>query len=277
MIENLKNQRLGFIGAGNMARSIIGGLIGAGVDRQSIYLSDPATATAVYAKDNGLTLVQGNDELIADVDIVVLAIKPQIMKAVLETSAEAFSQHGPLIISVAAGITCELMQSWSSTSGPIIRCMPNTPALLNAGATGLYASETVTTEQRDLATAIVSAVGIVSWVNQEADLDAVTAISGSGPAYFFLFMEYMVEHAKRLGLSDQDALALVQQTALGAAKMVEADEAKNIALLRKHVTSPNGTTEAAINTFIEQNLGEVVGKAVDAAHQRSEELASELA
>ncbi|MFT5577488.1 MAG: pyrroline-5-carboxylate reductase [Paraglaciecola psychrophila] len=272
----MPNPTITFIGAGNMASSIIGGLIAKGFSPQSITASDPFEpsrqqlhqTTGVSVSDDNLSAIEG-------ADILVLAVKPQMMKKVLEDLAPAIQTLKPLIISIAAGIEIASMNTWLGGGQAIVRCMPNTPALVQAGATALYANSTVNTAQRAQADTILSAVGSALWVDSEAQLDAVTAVSGSGPAYFFLFMESMQAAAKELGLSDEAARELTLQTALGAAKMA-IDSDVDTAELRRRVSSPGGTTVEAIAVFQQRGLTAIVHEAMTACRDRSAQLAREL-
>jgi pyrroline-5-carboxylate reductase len=205
----------------------------------------------------------------------VLAVKPQVMADVAQDLAPAVREHRPLVLSVAAGIRIEHLGHWLGDDCAIVRTMPNTPAMLQAGATGLFASDTVSEEQRNLAESIMRAAGITIWVEDEGLIDAVTAVSGSGPAYFFLFMEQMIRSAQSLGLGEEEATLLTLQTALGAARMaLESDDSP--ATLRAKVTSPGGTTEQAIRVFEQEGLERILKKAMTAARDRSIELSSQL-
>lgn len=273
MDTTLSNPRIAFIGAGNMASSIIGGLAAKGFDPQSITASDPyPESLAKLLKVAPVNITNDNHQAIANADVVVLAVKPQMMKPILEDLASSAQQSKPLIISIAAGIESSSLDKWLGGDMPIVRCMPNTPALVQSGATALFANSKVNGEQKTLADNILRAVGIALWVEQESALDAVTAVSGSGPAYFFLVMEAMQAAGEQLGLSSDVAKQLTLQTALGAAQMaiasdVETDE------LRRRVTSPGGTTAEAIKVFEDEGLRETFSKALIACRDRSEELA----
>jgi len=267
---------IAFIGAGNMACSLIGGLLQQGCAAENLLASDPDkdSLERVAALGN-ITVLSDNAEAVARADVVLLAVKPQLMSAIVEPLAAVLEEKKPLLISIAAGIPCASLQRWSGGAAPVVRCMPNTPALLRLGATALHASADVSVVQRQLAGEILSAVGETIWVEQERDLDAVTAVSGSGPAYFFLLLEAMQAAGEELGL-DADACALLaQQTALGAAQMALQSEV-DVAELRRRVTSPNGTTEAAIASFRDSGFSAAVERALRAAHQRSQALAEEL-
>ncbi len=267
---------IAFIGAGNMASALIGGLIEQGFDPKNIWASDPhADHIAQLKQQWGINGTTDNTAAVEIADVVILAVKPQVMESVLTPIKASLKKSSPLLISVAAGIDLHSIATWSDDALPIIRCMPNTPALVQLGASGLFANSHVSAEQKTLAQSILEAVGIVVWVNKESELDAVTAVSGSGPAYYFLLMEAMIDAGKQMGLSEETATSLTLQTALGAATMAK-NSADAPAELRRKVTSPNGTTEQAINTFINDGLPELVAKALKAASDRSESLSKEL-
>ena len=203
--------------------------------------------------------------------MLVLAVKPQVMQAVCAGLRAALGDRQPLIISIAAGVTVNNLKSWLGDL-PVVRCMPNTPALVQAGATGLYADPTVSAEQKELAGQILASVGLTFWFDEESALDAVTAVSGSGPAYFFLMMESMIEAGRKLGLDDHTARQLVLQTAWGAAQLAITSES-GPDVLRQQVTSPGGTTAAALDVFENGGFRVLVDSALAAARRRSEELA----
>jgi pyrroline-5-carboxylate reductase len=267
---------IGFIGGGNMAASIIGGLLASGSAPESIWASDPSEDSLAKLRQLGpINTVSDNDAVIAAVDVIVLAVKPQILHKVSVAMAASAQQHKPLVVSIAAGVTSDSINQWLGGELAIVRCMPNTPALLRCGATALFANPATSPQQRQQAEQILSAVGLSEWVEEEAQLDAVTAVSGSGPAYFFLLIEAMQASAEKMGLSAEQARKLTQQTALGAARMaLESDV--DAAELRRRVTSPNGTTERAIGIFEQGGLRELVDQALQGAKLRSEELAKEL-
>ncbi len=214
-----------------------------------------------------------NAEAIEGADVIVLAVKPQAMKAVCQALRPSLKPQ-QLVVSIAAGITCSSMNSWLGAQ-PIVRCMPNTPALLRQGVSGLYATAEVSAQQRQQAEALLSAVGIALWLDQEQQLDAVTAVSGSGPAYFFLLIEAMTAAGEKLGLPRETAAQLTLQTALGAAHMAVSSDV-DAAELRRRVTSPAGTTEAAIKSFQAGGFEALVEKALGAAAHRSAEMAEQL-
>lgn len=272
----MSNPTIAFIGAGNMASSIIGGLIAKGFQPGSIIASDPSPESlTALSKIAPVKTCSDNQKAVGKADIVVLAVKPQAMKTVLEDLATAAQSKKPLIISIAAGIEATSIDRWLGGDMAIVRCMPNTPALVQSGATALYANDNVTEQQRHLADQILRAVGIALWVVDESTLDAVTAVSGSGPAYFFLLMEAMQNAGVQLGLSADAAKQLTLQTALGAAQMAIGSDV-DAAELRRRVTSPNGTTESAIRVFEEGGFRQLCAQALAAARDRSVALAREL-
>ncbi|WFE69042.1 pyrroline-5-carboxylate reductase [Thiomicrospira sp. R3] len=265
-----------FIGAGNMSRSLIGGLIQSGYPANQIWAADPSPQALESLKQSfSIKGFNDNLEAIDSADIIVLAVKPQQLKPLCQSIAAKVQQTKPLIISVAAGVQTASINSWLGSNQSIVRTMPNTPALIQTGATGLFASNNITPLQKDEAENILRAAGLTIWVTDEAQLDIVTALSGSGPAYFFLFMEAMQSAGEKLGLDRKTAELLTMQTAFGAAKMaLESDD--DCATLRRKVTSPNGTTERAIQSFEQNQLTLTVEKAMQAAHQRAQQLAKEL-
>ena len=270
----MSNTRIAFIGAGNMAASLIGGLRAKGLEAAHIRASDPGEETrAKVSAEHGIETFADNAQAIDGADVVVLAVKPQAMKAVCEALRPSLKPH-QLIVSIAAGITCASLQSWVGAR-PVVRCMPNTPALLRQGVSGLYATAEVSDTQRQQAEQLLSAVGTALWLDQEQQLDAVTAVSGSGPAYFFLLIEAMTAAGEKLGLPRETASQLTLQTALGAARMAVASDV-DAAELRRRVTSPAGTTEAAIKSFQASGFEAIVEQALQAAATRSAELAEQV-
>jgi len=265
-----------FIGAGNMAASIIGGLVARGFNPDAITASDPFEASLQrLASIAPVHTTLDNDAAISNADVIVLAVKPQVMKQVAQAISAAVQTRKPLVISIAAGIEINSLDKWLGGELAIVRCMPNTPALVQTGATALYANAQVTDEQRQQADQILKAVGIALWVDDEAQLDAVTAVSGSGPAYFFLVMEAMQAAGEQLGLAPELARQLTLQTALGSAQMA-IDSDVDATELRRRVTSPGGTTHEAISTFEENGFRELFLKALTAARDRSQSLAREM-
>jgi pyrroline-5-carboxylate reductase len=267
---------LSFIGGGNMACSLIAGLIADGWNPASIRVSDTDTRQLERLSQRfPIETSSDNAQAVAGADVLVLAVKPQVLEGIAHTIASSVSRVNPLVISIAAGIPEAALRQWLGDKTAIVRCMPNTPAMVQSGATGMYANPLVTDEQRSIAESILRAVGIVVWVDDEAMMDAVTALSGSGPAYIFLFIEALQASARELGLAEKTAYLLALQTVFGAAKMA-LESQEDAATLRQRVTSPGGTTERAINTFQEGGFEKLVSKALYAAAERSRELAKEF-
>ena len=272
----MKTKKIGFIGGGNMANCLISGLIASGHSAQQIWVADAdQEKLSRLASSMHINTALTNDALIAAVDVVVLAVKPQIIATVIKASKASFDKANVLLVSIAAGINQQSLSQWLGTDTAIVRCMPNTPALVQTGATGLHANQNVTEEQHDLAENIMRSVGISVWVENESELDAVTAVSGSGPAYFFLLMEAMEKAALELGLSQHTAQLLIEQTALGAAR-IALESTESPGELRNRVTSPGGTTEQAIKIFEQGGFTTLVKKALQAANDRSISLSKEL-
>jgi pyrroline-5-carboxylate reductase len=267
---------IAFIGAGNMASSIIGGLVDSGQPADSIRASDPFPASLEKLRSIApVATFDNNADAVAGADVVILAVKPQVMAEVCGSIAAAVAETGAVVISIAAGITIGSMQNRLGGDTAIVRCMPNTPALLGAGATGLYANTSVSNAQRGYAEQILGAVGSIDWVPTEQALDAVTALSGSGPAYFFLFMEAMIDAGCKQGLDRDTATRLALQTGLGAARMALENDV-DLVELRRRVTSPGGTTQAAVENFEQAGLRNVVEDAMQAAADRAAEMAREM-
>jgi pyrroline-5-carboxylate reductase len=267
-----------FIGGGNMATSLIGGLIAQGHPADSISVSDPNESQRNELEQQfSIKTFSDCAPAMENADIVVLAVKPQIMKTVASDVAIAAKQSAkqPLFVSIAAGINLFSLQTWLGQEQAIVRCMPNTPSLIQLGASGLFANEHTSIVQKNLAETVLKAAGIVQWVQSEAEIDAVTAVSGSGPAYYFLLMEAMIDAGVDLGLSRETASELTIQTAIGAAQMAKESDV-DVAELRRRVTSPGGTTEQAINTFEGAHLRDIVKAALNSANRRSGELAELL-
>lgn len=266
---------LTFIGGGNMASSIIGGLIAKGYPADKIRASDPFE----QSRDNlqqqfGIATYADNGAAVAGADVVILSVKPQVLETVC-SDLQPHLGNRPLVISIAAGIDIRSLDLWLSNELAIVRCMPNTPALVQTGASGLFANDKTSDTQKALADDILSAVGIVQWLDSEDMIDPVTAVSGSGPAYYFLMMEAMIDAGVAQGLTREAATQLTLQTALGAAKLAQGSDV-DVAELRRRVTSPNGTTEQAILSFENDKLRETVARAMDKCSARSVEMAQEL-
>lgn len=264
---------IAFIGAGNMAISLIRGLLDNGMETTALVAADPSPEQRAKAQGYGIAVLEDNDAAISQAEVVVLAVKPQIAANVVQ-SLNVVSDN-QLFISVAAGINLASLQSWLPNNQPIVRCMPNTPALVGAGMTALFANAAAEQQHRVAAENVLNAAGKVVWVPEEAQLDAVTAVSGSGPAYFFLLMEHMINAGIALGLDAKTSRDLTLQTAYGAAVMAQ-QATEPVASLRENVTSPAGTTEAALNKMLEHDVPAAIDSALKAAHQRSIELAKEF-
>jgi len=265
----MKTHTIGFIGGGNMASSLLSGLIASGHSPSQLWVSDINEETLrSLSAELDVNISSSNEEIITQSDVVVFAVKPQVLGTVAQKAAVLIQQRQSLVVSIAAGVSQKSLSHWLGSDVAIVRCMPNTPALVLTGATALHANDRVSAEQRDLAENIMRSVGIALWLENESEMDAVTAVSGSGPAYFFLLMEAMEKTARELGLSLDTARLLVQQTALGAAK-IALESSESPEQLRQRVTSPGGTTEQAINTFQQGGFTELVSKAIKAAQNRS--------
>ena len=266
------NCNITFIGGGNMAQALIGGLIARGMPTTRITVADPFENVRQLLQEKDVHVTDDNIAAIEKADIVVLAVKPQVLANVLKQLHGLLD--GKLIISIVAGAEIATMATLSGTDR-IVRVMPNTPALVQTGAHGLYAMDVVDAKDRELASQVLAATGLTIWVDSEAQIDAVTAVSGSGPAYFFYMMESMIRAGKNLGLDEKVATALTLQTALGAAQMA-ITSANTPSELRKNVTSPNGTTQAALEVFDRAQISQNIQSALAAAKKRSQELAQEL-
>lgn len=266
------NRNICFIGGGNMAQALIGGLVSRGLPSTRITVSDPVEQVRHLLAEKDLVVTEDNASAIREADVVVLAVKPQVLANVLKPLNGLFD--GKLIISIVAGAEIATIAALTG-SNRIVRVMPNTPALVQTGAHGLYATDAVDKEDRDLASQVLAATGLTLWVGEEAQIDAVTAVSGSGPAYFFYMMESMIRAGKNLGLDEKVATALTLQTALGAAQMA-ITSSNTPAELRQNVTSPNGTTQAALEVFDRAQISQNIQAALAAAQKRSQELAQEL-
>lgn len=267
------NQNICFIGGGNMAQALIGGLLSRGLPTTRITVSDPVEQIRQILEEKGIQTTTDNVEAIQNADVVVLAVKPQVLATVLQPLKGLLSDK--LVISIIAGAEIQTISELIGGSQRIVRVMPNTPALVETGAHGIYASEAVNAQDRELTSQILAATGLTIWVDSEAQIDAVTAVSGSGPAYFFYLMESMIRAGKNLGLDEKVATALTLQTALGAAQMA-ITSSNSPSELRKNVTSPNGTTQAALEVFDRAQISQNIQAALAAAQKRSQELAQEL-
>ncbi|BBI66081.1 MULTISPECIES: pyrroline-5-carboxylate reductase [unclassified Psychrobacter] len=272
----LDNKKISFIGGGNMAQALISGLVSCGIKPSLITVADPSGDIREQLAAKGLNTVDPMADAksaVIGADIVVLAVKPQIMKVVVGAFADALDNQ--LVISVAAGLSTDLLFSMLGGYSNIVRAMPNTPSMIQMGATGLYGTDNISAEQKELATAVMEASGLVMWVDDEEHMHAVTAVSGSAPAYMFYFIESMVDGAVALGLDKEQASALAMQTMLGAAKMAMNSEDAP-AELRRKVTSPNGTTQAAVESMQANEIGRQIGEAMQACYDRSQALSEEM-
>jgi len=272
----MAQQQIAFIGGGNMAASLIGGLIADHYPADHILVSDPTPERCIWLERKfGVRTTEDNAGAASGADVVVLAVKPQVLHEVIDGLAAKLSETQPLVVSIAAGVREPDISRWLGYDGPVVRCMPNTPALLQSGISALYPNDRVDADQRDMAESILRAAGSVIWIDDESLMNTVTAISGSGPAYFFRMMEAMEAAAVSRGLDREKARLLVIETALGAARMALESE-DDPGTLRQNVTSKGGTTAAALDAFEDGGLAELVDRAVGAAHDRSIELGDQL-
>jgi len=272
----MSNSKIAFIGGGNMARSLIGGMIATGISNQNISVSEPkADLREKLNEDFGVNASEENAAVAKGADVVVLAVKPQILQGVVTPLGSLVAEARPLLISVAAGVTSSSIERWVGGQPALIRVMPNTPALIGAGISTLYANSNVSDDQRALAEKIMAAVGKTIWIKEETLMDAVTAVSGSGPAYFFYVMQAIHDAAVREGLDTETARLLSLETALGAARLA-VESTEDPGSLQAQVTSPGGTTEAAINVLNKSGVRDALQQAVAAARARGGELAKLL-
>lgn len=267
------NYTASFIGGGNMGGALIRGLIAKGLPAERISVGEATQARRIALADElGVHVSADNREVVEGADIVVLAVKPQDMAMTVRPLAESFARRPPLVLSIAAGIRVADIQEWCGPGVAVVRAMPNRPALNNAGAAGLYAPAGLSPAHRKLAEDVLGAVGTTVWVPEEDAIDLVTALSGSGPAYFFLLAELMTDAAVKLGLPHASAQELAIQTLFGSGRMAR-DSDGDLARLRAEVTSKGGTTEAALRVFDASNLRGIVAAAVKAAADRGREMA----
>ena len=264
-----------FIGGGNMASCLIGGMLANGIAREQVLVSEPGTdARQKLSQLHGIETTADNRAAAAQATLLVLAVKPQIMAAVTKELATALA-HKPAVVSIAAGIPLAALENWLGTEIALVRAMPNTPALVKSGATGLFANALLSEQQKQLVDQLFELVGYACWVEREALIDAVIAVSGSGPAYFFLVLEAMQKIGQELGLSKQTAEALSLHTAMGASRMALESDA-TAAELRQQVTSPGGTTQSAINSFEQQGLENTFRQAMTSAVDRAEQMSKDF-
>ena len=270
----MEHRNIAFIGAGNMTRSIIAGLISSGYPKGKITATNPSTEKLEHLKTcYGINTSTDNLTATQNADVVVLAVKPQMMASAAEP-LQTVDFSGKLVISIAAGISAQRLNEMFATTLNLVRVMPNTPALVGKGMSGLFAVEHISEQDKIYAGNLLSAVGEVCWVEKESGINSVIAAAGSAPAYFFLFMEAMQTEAINQGFDEETARLLVQQAALGAAEMVVANPETELSTLREQVTSKGGTTAEALRTFNEHNLQDIVAKAMQAAVSRAEEMES---
>jgi pyrroline-5-carboxylate reductase len=272
----LDDKRIGFIGGGNMTLAIAGGLIASGFARDQLFIAEPLSKQREHLATQlgGATLTQDNAAVAAAVDCLVLATKPQVLAEVCRDLADTVQQHRPLIVSIAAGVSAADIDAWLGGDLTIIRVMPNQPALLRLGVSGLYANSLASPTDRELASTVMGAVGKVVWVDSESDIDTVTAISGSGPAYFFLLIDMLIRTATDMGLDAAAARELAVETAVGAAALA-AHTSDDMGELIARVRSPGGTTAAALDRLEEQHVRAIFSTALVAARNRAAELADE--
>lgn len=263
---------LAILGAGNMGSALLSGLLHTQFPSHSIWIADPSHEKLnQIEKKTHIHVTTDNQEAVQSAEIIILAVKPDIVPAVL-TEIKSALKPNTLVISIAAGILLSTLEKNLGKETAIVRCMPNTPALIGTGASALIANQHVTASQKNTAESILRAVGMTVWLNDEHLMDTVTALSGSGPAYFFLIMEAMEKAAIQLGLPESLAHALTLQTALGAARLA-LEQAGSLETLREKVTSPHGTTESAIRVLENHQIRDIFFKALSAAKKRSEEIA----
>src|ERR1700753_2964556 len=272
----MSNGQLAFLGGGNMGRALIGGLLRRGTRPEHISVGESfAGARDPRAADFGIQASDDNAAAVESASVVVVAVKPQIAGTVLTPLKPLLQRTRPLVISIAAGIRIAALEAWCGAGVPVVRAMPNRPALVGAGATGLFAPAGVPRTQRDVAEKVMQAVGEVVWVTTEDHLDVVTALSGSGPAYFFLLAELLMQGAIDLGLEASAARRLAIATLHGAGQLAHASDG-DLARMRAEVTSKGGTTEAALNQLGAADLRGTVARALEAATRRSRELAAQF-
>jgi pyrroline-5-carboxylate reductase len=274
----MSDKTLAFIGGGNMARSLIGGLVASDWPQDKLRIADPDSMQRerLLKQYSGVHVDADNETIANEANIILLAVKPQVLRCVARGLMPLVQSRRPLIISIAAGVRASDLERWLGGKVAIVRCMPNTPALIRTAATGMFANSRVTLDQRIVADTILGAVGLTVWLEDETLLDAVTALSGSGPAYFLLVMEIMERAGVQLGLASESARRLTLQTALGTAKLA-LQSCEDIASLRARVTSRGGTTERAITELERGELRGHFERAVIAAAERARELADQLA
>lgn len=271
----MEHRKIAFIGAGNMSKSIISGLVNNGYPATAIFASNPSRPKLeVLQNDLGIHISQSNTEVVEKCEVIVLAVKPQLMEQMCADLAASCQLDGKLFISIAAGLPVKRLQVMLQGQDKVIRTMPNTPSALGKGMTGLFAPESISTTDKNYAGQLLKHVGEIAWVAQEALIDSVVAAAGSSPAYFYAFLEAMQQEAERQGLDHDTARLLVQQSMLGAAEMVCHHPELEISELRAQVTSKGGTTAKALESFAALDLNGIVAKSMQAAVTRAQEMAS---
>lgn len=267
---------IAFIGCGNLSTSLVRGLIASGYPKEKIWVTNRSVEKNHLLRESlGVHASENNSEAAKHAEVIVLGVKPQQMQSLVKEIAPVVQEKKPLVISVAIGISTEMLSSWLGGNVAIIRSMPNTPALVSMGASGLYASDRVTETQKEFAKSLHRAVGIAIWVDKESLIDVVAALSGSGPAYFFYLIEAMQSAAVALGLPEKEASQLALQTALGASCLAR-ESGEGVVTLRRKVTSPKGTTEQAIKVFDEKQFPSMIEEGMRAAVLRAQELTKSL-
>ena len=267
------DKEIAFIGSGNMAISILSGLVAEGYEGSKLRISDPDADQRRRAGKFGVDLFEDNNECVHGAEIILICVKPQMVKKVCQALTSTSEQ---LVISIAAGITAKALSDWLPREQSIIRCMPNTPALIRQGITGLYANEYSTPEQKENTERLLGSDGTTLWVTEENKLDVITAISGSGPAYFFYLMEQMVMAGIELGITENEALELTLQTALGSSRLASREKQDTPTSLREKLPSPGGTTQSALQTFKDHGMDEAFRLGIKNAFLRSKELSQEF-
>jgi len=266
-------KNVAFIGAGNMNGAIISGLVHNGYSAENIIVSNPSAEKRLALQESlGIKQTQSNIEAVQFADVIVLGVKPYLISEVCQHLSENIDLTGKSFISVAAGTTLAQIEQALAQPCSVFRTMPNTPSQIGEGVTGIFANTKATDDEKAFTETLMTSVGIVKWLETEEQIDHIIAVSGSAPAYFFLFMEAMEKQARAYGFNEKDSRELVQQTALGAAKMVIENQ-QPISKLRENVTSKGGTTQAAISAFSEGGLEQLVTKAMNTALNRAKEMA----
>ncbi|HGJ5860231.1 MAG TPA: pyrroline-5-carboxylate reductase [Arsenophonus nasoniae] len=269
----MQQRKITFIGAGNMAHAIITGLISAGYPANYITACSPtATNRDLLVKKYGINGKSDNSDASKHADVIILAVKPQIMETVCQPLKEQVNFANKLVLTIAAGIPVKRYQQYLAPNINLVRVMPNTPSLVGQGVSGLYAMDCVSEDDKTFATELMASVGKVFWLTNEATINDIIAVTGSAPAYFFLFMESMQQEAERLGFDSKTARELVLYTAQGSAALSASKSDLSFATLREQVTSKGGTTAKALEQFYQANLPQIVTNAMRAAIRRAEEM-----